>query len=345
MSDVSQADVGMAEAFGDLADALAASEEGGGGAGNPVDVAVDDTGTPAVPESAPPATPGPGEEQSRQAAPTEHTQSSDQIQASTQQSTPNTTANQAPEQAGTEQTPELQPLNYTVNGQGRVFDGGFIVPGQGAVISNDALPKLQDRLQQADRLVQQNQTLYNQVQEIQKLGGRDTFEKLTAQRAMLDASASLLLRALTDQNTLVALATDPVARQHLLKELALTARETEYRATTTVREQYAREQAQAQSAQDAQTALWLGINGNAQAYPGLTAEDVNAVWQLSQRMQSAIVRPATPAEAQQANVRPGDLVIDHDLLHAMLQERHALRSAVARQGRRRPLRVCHNAEL
>lgn len=239
--------------------------------------------------------------------------------------------------------PERQPLTYTVNGQQRSFDGGFIVPGYGAVIANEALPKLQDRLQQADRLVEQNQRLYQATQEYQRLGGRGGFDKLTADKAMLDASATLLLRALTDEATLVTLATDPVARQQLVKEIHLTAREAAYNATTQARELVAREQAQGQTEWRTQTAIHNAVAQLAQEFSGLMEEDVQAVRQHASRMHTAIVRPATPAEAREANVQVGSPVIDLDLLNSLLQDRHALRTSALEQAKKRQTDALENA--
>ena len=236
-----------------------------------------------------------------------------------------------------------EPLTYNVNGQKATFDGGFIIPGHGAVITADALPKLQDRLQQADRLVAQNQQLYRQVQQHEKLGGTAAYEKLQGEKALLDASAVLLLRALTDENTLIALATDPVARQQLLKELDLTSREAQWKAQASFRESGAQEQQAETSARNTQTAIHNAVGHLAQEFPGLTAEDINAVRAHAGRLHTAIVRPATPAEAREANVQPGAPVIDLPALHSLLADRHELRKQAAVAAQRRQTDTLENA--
>src|SRR5262245_46244029 len=129
----------LAEAFGELSEAIVATEEG--------------APPPAESEEGERTAPAPAEQQTTQPSKEgEKTEEQQEQQPGQPQQEP------ATDQAA---LPERQPLNYTVDGQPRAFEGGFIIPGHGAIISNEALPRLQDRLQQADRLVAQNQTLYN----------------------------------------------------------------------------------------------------------------------------------------------------------------------------------------
>lgn len=338
--DVVASEPSLEEAFGELADALVADEDGGAG----------EAAAPTQPSTGPAAAGG-----APQAVPPDHmlqpddTQSNLQTQASTQQSTQQNTANQAPEQPSTQsetdKPPELQPLGYSVNGQTKTFDGGYVVPGQGAVITNEALPKLLDRLQQADHLHELNQQLYRQVQEIQKLGGRDAFGQLTAQRAMLDASATLMIKAMNDPKVLAQLATDPVARAQMFKELQLVAKETEINATNQFREQITREQAATQNQADVQATVRDVIGRMAPQYTGLLPDDVEVIQQQAARMLPAIFRPATPEEARIANppVQPGQTILDLNLLHQMLNDRHVLRQAVVEQSRQRQIVATDNA--
>jgi len=317
--DTTDSEPSLAEAFGDLSEALAnegdepAAEDAAEGEEHP-----ESPQQPQQPDQ-PAATPA---------------------EEGAQPATPQPTAppeGQPPAQEARE------PLTYTVNGQVKPFDGGFIVPGHGAIITNDALPRLQDRLQQADRLVEQNQNLYRQTQEYQKRGGLPAFEKLTISNASLDASATLLLRAVTDENTLIALATDPVARQQLIKELELTGRDAQQKASAAFREAVEREAAQGTTAEQTQTAIHNAVGQLAQQLPGLTADDVAAVRSHAGRMHTAIVRPATPAEAREANVPVGAPIIDLALLHSLLSDRHTLRQSVAQTAQQRQTDALENA--
>jgi len=319
----------LAEAFGEFANAFAESEDDAPDAG-----AVE---APTAEPGAEPA-PGGGEGQEGQEEPGKAAQP--QQPGTQQQPPPEQQPGQPPENAA---LPERKPLSYTVDGQAKEFEGGYIIPGHGAIITNDALPKLQDRLQQADRLVAQNQALYRETQDFAKLGGRAGFEKLQAEKAMLDASGYLLLRAITDENTLVTLATDPVARQQLLKEIQLTAREAVYNATNAFRQSAERENAAGQQAFRTQTAIHNAVGYLAQEFEGLTAEDVDAVRSHAARMHAAIVRPATPDEAREANVQPGMPVIDLPMLQALLKDRHTLRSSVIEAAKRSQTDALENA--
>ena len=313
----------LSEAFGELAGALADEDEGGG---------------TATEEEAPPT-----EEEQGAAEPEKEEESPKAPGAPAPEAPPEPgQAKQAtPDKTATE--PERQPLTYTVDGQQRSFDGAFVLPGLGAVISNEALPRLQDRLQQADRLVAQNQVLYQQSNEFSKLGGRAAFDKLSADKAMLDASATLLLRALSDEATLVTLATDPVARQQLIKEIHITAREAQFNATNLARETYARETEQSSTAQRTQTAIHNAVGALAQEFSGLTEDDISMVRSHASRMHAAIVRPATPEEAREANVQVGAPIIDLPILHALLADRHALRATAVEQAKRSQTDALENA--
>src|SRR5262245_20418526 len=103
------ADPSLAEAFGELSEALAASEEGGQGA------------PPAESEEGD-REPAPGEQQTTQPGKDDEPQPKEEQPPGQEQP-----AEQAP--ATDQALPERQPLNYTVNGQTHSFDGGFIIPG------------------------------------------------------------------------------------------------------------------------------------------------------------------------------------------------------------------------
>jgi hypothetical protein len=324
----------LAEAFGEFSEALVA-EEDASESGESASAAP--TETEQAKEPATPSQPGdtaPGDKAPGDKAPAQP--------ASQPQAAPVGQPKQ-PSETQPAALPEHTPLTYKVDGQDRSFEGGFIVPGHGAIITADALPKLQDRLQQADRLVQQNQSLYQRTQAYEKLGGVAGYQKLAADRALLDASATLLLKALGDETTLVALATDPVARQQLIKEIQLTAREAQWTAQNLFRETAAKEQEASQSAWRMQTAIHNAVGSLAQQFDGLTADDVTAVRTYALKMHAALIRPATPDEAREANVAVGAPILDVPMLHTLLADRHALRVEAAELARRHQTDAVENA--
>lgn len=220
-----------------------------------------------------------------------------------------------------------KPLSYIVDGETRTIDGVHEYEGGGAVIMAEALPKIKDRLQQADRLVAQNRSLYAQSQEYERLGGVQGIQQLRAEKAVLDASGTILLRALTDPNTLVALATDPAAREALLRDVRLSAREAHSEARERFQTEVSQATAQRTAASHTQTAIGNAVGQLARSFDGMTAEDVQAVRNHALRVQSAIVRPANPDEARAAGVRVGEPIIDLPTIHSFLADRHALRQS------------------
>jgi len=335
----------LAEAFTELAEGIANAEEQGGDiTGRPSQPAQQTAEDLELAEESTQATDGQaagGQQAGDQRAPAEAQERHQAAANSAQLAADATgTADEAAEQSA---APQAEPLTYNVNGETRAFEGGFYVPGQGLIFTEEARPRVLDRLQQADRLVAQNQQLYAQSQDFQRLGGRAAFEKLQSEKAALDVGATILLRALADQNTLVTLATDPVARQQLLKEMDLAAREAQFRSVQTAREQVGRETAQATLAQQTQTAIYNAVGAIAPEFQGLTVDDIAAVRSYAGRMHTSIVRAATPAEAQEANVQPGMPIIDIPLLREMLKDRHALRQSAIDAARQRQTDAQENA--
>lgn len=299
------AEPSLAEAFGELANAIVAEEspETQAPSGSPTSPVT--PGTPSV--ETPSNVPAPG-----------------------------TDAQQPAEGAAAEEGLDLsddalkdaKPLEYTVDGATRQFEGIYVIPGQGAIIDPDVLPKVQDRLQQADRLVEQNRQLYQSTQEYQRIGGREAYEKLVATNALLDRAATIMLNAIQNEEQLLLLATDVGARQHLLRELDLSGREASNAARAKWQDEtITKYTQQEQSNTQAQTAIGNATAQLAKNFPGLTTADVDAVRTHAMRVQSAIVRPANADEARAAGVRPGESIIDLPTLHMLLADRHELRKA------------------
>lgn len=315
----SAAEPTLAEAFGDLAAGIVEMEDGG----SPTTSAPSDRNNAPAPSIEKGASPAPN----AAAAKPSETPAPAAKPGAEPTASPGTEPGEDP-LAGS------KPLTYAVDGEIRTMDGVHEYEGGGAVILADALPKIKDRLQQADRLVAQNRALYDTTQEFQRLGGAQAFAALQAEKAVLDASGTILLRALTDPNMLVTLATDPAAREMLVREIRQSARE----AHSNAREQFQTEAtqftAQRNAAGQTQTAIGNAVSQLARSFEGLTTEDVQAVRSHALRVQSAIVRPANPDEARAAGVRVGESIIDLPTLHSFLADRHALRQGAVAQARR-----------
>lgn len=78
------------------------------------------------------------------------------------------------EQATAEAAPAVDPLagatplSYVVNGETRNFEDIKVIPGQGAVITADALPRLQQRLSERDHLFETGRAQYKALTDLEK---------------------------------------------------------------------------------------------------------------------------------------------------------------------------------
>lgn len=309
----------LAEAFGELASGLVELEDGAAPTtSTPSDKA---PGTAIVPADKNNASTSPALTKDNPATPTKPETAPD---SSTSAAQADLGADKAKDETA-ELLAGSKPLQYVVDGAAKTFDGVHEWEGGGAVILADALPKIKDRLQQADRLVVQNRALYETAQQYERIGGMKAFSDLKSQNAVLDASGSILLKAIQDEATLITLATDPAAREQLIREVKLAAREAQMNATTAFQQETAKIAEQRQSAGQTQTAIANAVSQLARQFDGLTAADVEAVKNHALRVQSAIVRPATPDEARAAGVKVGESIIDLPTLHQFLFDRHSLR--------------------
>lgn len=131
----------------------------------------------------------------------------------------------APDKAAQPDQPELDiakavPLTYTVDKEQRTFEDIKVIPGVGAVISADALPKLQQRLSQADHLYERSQQEYRDRQAMdaittwrvrgddgaeKTLTGRDGIEAQRVAHAQTTAALQTLSEALTNPEVFASL--------------------------------------------------------------------------------------------------------------------------------------------
>jgi len=111
------------------------------------------------------------------------------------------------EQSEEDPLADAQPLSYTVDGESRTFDDIKVLAGKGAVISEEALPKLQQRLSERDHLYEASREQYRQYQELERLTawrvtGQDGKEQTLTGTEGLAEQRVMLGRALTELNVL-----------------------------------------------------------------------------------------------------------------------------------------------
>ena len=228
------------------------------------------------------------------------------------------------------------PFTYAVDGQAKTIDGIREIPGHGAIVEAQALGTLKDRLQKADRLDDANRALYQKTQayetvEYQGKTGMAAIEAAIVDNAKLSRALTVLVPYLESEEGRIALATDPQGTlQYLTRELGLTARETEFQTRQSfgqkIRAAETQQQESTTLAQQAETAITQSISHWAQQFPALTAQDKDAATQYLRRIQSSVIRPATPEEAQQVGVKPGERIVDHTLVHGYLANLASLRA-------------------
>lgn len=229
---------------------------------------------------------------------------------------------------------DATPLSYTVDGQSKSLDWITEVPGQGAFVPAEKLAQFKDLIQRGEHADGERRRLYQVASEYQQLGGRAAYEKLASEKAMLDAAGGKLLeifqRPDADQ-VLLELATNPQARQMLLREAQLEARDAGWKARTDLTNQQSTVQRQSQEAAQAAQALDLTIQNVARQVPGITAEDVQTARQYfgNAQMRGSLYRRATVQDQQQYGLTPGELVLIPNPIHQWMQDRATLRSATA----------------
>ena len=239
----------------------------------------------------------------------------------------------APAPDGTEQPlePEVTPIpfKYQVDGREVGFEGIEEIPGEGALVSLDALPRLRDRLQMADRLGPQVQQYQQTLNRFQKVGGFERMEQLEANAAVLQAVGAKFLSILAEDGpkteegyaaALAELATDPRARALMLRELDVLTRDAEltargkFKGTLQGVEQAGQQEAArggaikgAVSEMGAAIAKTFGVT--------LAPEDLAEAEQVFSQFADSIYRPATAEEAAALRVPVGSPIIDYPKMH------------------------------
>lgn len=113
------------------------------------------------------------------------------------------------------------PFAYRVNGEERTFDDLKVIPGKGAVITDDALPKLQQRLSERDALYETSQQQYQKYQQLESLTafktvGPDGTEQILTGAPALEAQRVTMARTEAILNTVAEVFDNPNLFRSLL---------------------------------------------------------------------------------------------------------------------------------
>lgn len=255
--------------------------------------------------------------------------------------------------------PEVVPIpfKYQVDGQEVAFDGIEEIPGEGALVSLDALPRLRDRLQMADRLAPQVQQYQQTLNRFQTVGGFERMEQLEANAAVLQAVGAKFLEILAEDGpkteegyaaALAELATDPRSRALMLRELDVLTRDAELKARGTFKGQLAGvEQAGQQEAARGgaikgavgEMASAVAKNFGVQLLP----EDVAEAEQVFGQFAESIYRPATAQEAASLRIPVGSPIIDYPKMHPWFVARAQFRQRGSADANRATAAATENA--
>lgn len=121
---------------------------------------------------------------------------------------------------GTETAPAVDPLanavacDYVVNGETRKYEDLRVIPGQGAVITADALPRLQQRLSERDHLFETGKAQYKALTDLEKAtewkqAGPDGAEQVLTGLQGIEATRVTLGRTLAALQTITEALSDP----------------------------------------------------------------------------------------------------------------------------------------
>lgn len=249
---------------------------------------------------------------------------------------------------------DAKALDYTVDGTAKSYDGIKILADkdgtiQGGIIAPESIKDVQYRLQRGEYLETQNKSLYGKVQEFERVAfklpdgtehrGLAAVQQYATENARLSAAVKVLAETIENPEKLIALAyavqnNDQTEMQRLTREIGLVAKEASWSAREKwgqIQQQATQQDTQAQDVQrQTQDAITNSVSQWSSRYPALTKEDIAEVTQHLTELGSALVHPATPEQAQQAGVRPGDLVIHHDIVDRHLSARATLAARIAK---------------
>lgn len=243
-------------------------------------------------------------------------------------------------------------LSYRVNGQDRSYDDLKVVTG-GAIIAEDALPKLQTRLAERDSLYEKSQQQYQQYHALEQLTawkttGQDGKEQILTGSQALEARQMALEKTTAILNTVTQIFDNPelfssiVTAKQLpdgrwiavpdpaaLKALTTQAELAALKAEGTVRQQFQHTVTQASQPQqiDVQAVAPSVVENSAQQLGvTLSAEDKTFLSSMVPRF----VRPATQEDVRQTpTLTVGEPVLDA-AFGQLLQQQASMRASTAK---------------
>lgn len=245
-----------------------------------------------------------------------------------------------------------EPVTITVDGQSRTIEGFYRIPGQGIIIDEEKVPAFQLMASRAEGLERQNRELYQRTQEYERLSewktkgpdgtdttltGRQALEARDVELAKTKAWSQVLEESLINPALFASLVTvneqgQIIPNVEQLRYLATRAQlasrdaadvarsrfSTTYQATTQA-------QHQAQLQEQAPTLLWQTADQVwGKEFPQLTPDDKTFLSSQVLRY----MRPATPAEVQAGQFKPGESVLDPSF-YTVMQDRAALRAQMS----------------
>lgn len=241
------------------------------------------------------------------------------------------------------ETPEPEtaaiPFKYQADGQEVAFEGIEEIPGEGAIVSVEALPRLRDQLQRADHLGRQIGEYSRTVDRFQKVGGFERMEQLEANAAVLQSVGKKFLEILAEDGAktedgypaaLAELATDPRARALMLRELDVLTRDAELRARGTFRSTMQGVDRAGQEGANRTQAITGAVSEMGKAITAafgvtLPPEDLAEAEQVFGQFAESIYRPASAQEAATLRVPVGSPIIDYPKMHPWFTARAQLR--------------------
>lgn len=224
---------------------------------------------------------------------------------------------------------DAKALDYTVDGKAKDYDGIKMTADGRGIISKESIPDVQYRLQRGEYLESQNTHLYGQVKQYEAIGGMQKVESLSVENARLSEAVKLLAETIENPDKLVALALatqsgDTAQFQLLTRELKIAAQEAAIRAKSEFTQHITTAASAASNTQDetTQTAntIAASITQWSPRYPNLSPDDLASANRLLTQFGAAVVWKASPEDARQAGVKPGEYVIDHRKVDAFLKD-------------------------
>ena len=246
---------------------------------------------------------------------------------------------------------DTAPLDYTLDGQARAFDGILVdKKNGGAFILPDKLEAVRTRLIEGDRLAAQLTPLQTRIQDYDNLAYRWTqkddkgadhqfelkgfqaFERLTADAAANSAAGLFLLKTLSEafpgkENA--------AALLNIFKQADFEHRRVGFEAAQRFRNDFSQRKQSAQATATTATdeATWFtgALSQIRSALPALTAADMEAGRQFFAKRPQLVYRNATAQDAAKLGVRIGERIGDPEAMNEWYSERAALRAEEAKK--------------